>query len=132
MSMRDRTSDSCGRQPKRLPVGGKSLNGWRVILQVDAPARKECRTFADVPSLDPAHIAVLAETTSTARVAVRLFDELLRSVSAVARPSQCGGPRLLGCQGRSEPTCRSVLVAVADSHPVSANFAQVMRDWQSQ
>src|SRR5438876_1004891 len=108
------------------------MNGWRVILQIDTSARKECHTYADVPSLDPAHIAIVVETGQAAQAASRLFDELLRSISSVAPALPCSGPRLRQCQGRREVTCRSILVAVANPTPVSSGLAQVIRDWQSQ
>src|SRR5436305_652588 len=96
------------------------MTGWRVIVQVETPRRTECVTFADVPLVDSAHIAVVAHSPSAAAIADTLFDEIIQQLGAVAPATSCGRARLLSCQGRTEPTCRSVLALVTDATPIAA------------
>lgn len=105
------------------------MRNLRVVLELDVPGRSECHEFGDIPVLDPAHIAVCAESVSMVSAATRLFDALVQALSAASNSGLCGGARLLKCAARLEPTCRSVLVAVTDTAPVSSGFAQLMRDW---
>jgi hypothetical protein len=107
--------------------------GWRLVLQLDSPTRAECWRFADVSGIGPTHISIVAEETASGMVAERLFRRLLSAVSALtlrgATPGFCGGPRLLSCMARHEPSCQSLLVAVTGSHRISTGLRQLMRDW---
>ena len=105
------------------------MSGWRVIVQIDAPRRKECVTFEDVPVIDPAHIAVVANTRSLSTVAERLFDEIVRQISALSPAVSCSGPRLLSCRGRTEPSCRSVLVLVTDRTRIKPTTLALVQNW---
>lgn len=110
--------------------------GWRVVLQIDSLSRQECVRFSDVPVADPAHIAVVSRNAATDSMADRLFTRLhqaLRTLSPTSEVSEfCGGPRLLACMARGEPTCRSVLGVVTGTQLISADLAQLILDWQQQ
>lgn len=110
--------------------------GWRVVLQIDTPARTECHRFADIPTLDPAHIAIVAEESPASAEAERLLFQLMSTLSALSpqgvAPDYCGGPRLLGCMARGEPTCLSLLVVVTGAGPISSRLEHLIQNWQSQ
>ena len=40
------------------------MTGWRVIVQVETPRRRECVTFADVPLVDPEQVEGVARAPS--------------------------------------------------------------------
>src|SRR5262245_50212674 len=111
-------------------------SGWRVVLQIDSLNRAECQRFADIPVLDPVHIAIVAEDPALSAEAERLFLRLMSTLSALspsASPAQfCRGPRLFHCMARDEPTCRSLLVVLTGSGRISSHLEQLMLDWQSQ
>ncbi len=105
------------------------MTGWRVIVQLETPSRTECVTFADIPLVDPAHVAVVAHSPSAAAIAATLYDEIVQQLGMVTPATTCGGPRLLSCQGRTEPTCRSVLALVTDATPIAATALALVQNW---
>jgi TIR domain len=105
------------------------MAGWRVIVQVETPRRMECVTFADVPLVDPAHVAVVAHSPSASATAETLYDEIVQQLGVVTPATWCGGPRLLSCQGRTEPTCRSVLALVTDATPLAPAALSLVQNW---
>jgi hypothetical protein len=110
-------------------------SGWRVVLQIDVPKRGECLRFADLPVVDPAHLAIVAEEPAAVADAARLFARLAALLSSLSpassRPEACDGPRLLECMARGEPSCQSLLVVVCGANPISGSLAQRMRAWQA-
>lgn len=99
--------------------------GLQVIVQgPDASVDVRCDGFCDVPSTNPAYIAVVPDGSSTAYTAARdLRYELLRRLGSMAgttaAPSMPCGPLgqdrgSYGCHAFSEPTCRYVVVLLGD------------------
>jgi hypothetical protein len=108
---------------------------WRVVLQIDAPGRRECHRFAEIPVIDPAHIAICTDEPAAAPQAERLYRRLLSMLSGLmpqgSSPDFCDGPRLLSCMARREPTCQSVLVVLTGVTRISQWLTDLMGDWQS-
>src|SRR5258708_3359382 len=105
------------------------MNGWRVIVQLDTPNRTECSTFRDIPVLDPAHIAIVGRSPSTCAVAEALYDEIIRQMVLIAPGNACDGPGLLLCQGRTEPTCRSVIALVTEATRIDPGSHALILNW---
>jgi hypothetical protein len=105
------------------------MSGWRVIVQLDTPRRKECTTFGDIPVVDPAHIAVVGYSPSTWAVAEALYDEIIRQIALIAPGNACHGPRLLSCQGRTEPTCRCVIALVTEATRIDPAAHALILSW---
>jgi hypothetical protein len=107
---------------------------WRIILQWSAAASplRECLRFTNVSAVEPIQIAIYGEVGCEAK-AKMLFQSLETTImqfsGGVQHQAQCGGPGLLGCMGRSEPTCHSILVVILSNHPVSSHTEQLMLDW---
>jgi TIR domain len=114
-----------------LFLGEIMISGWRAVLQIDCPGKNECLRYADVPAVDPIHIAIVAEATESAK-AIRLYAEaqrVLSSLHSTTMPSYCGPARLLGCMARSEPGCRSVLAVVTGNSRISSNTENLIHQW---
>jgi len=108
---------------------------WRVVAQIDIPGRKECLRFANVPIIDPAHVAIVSDGTKRGSGdASVLFDALVASIRDLCTPAEipsaCTGPTGLGCIARNQPRCQSVLVAVGDG-TTSFPQSQTLTDWIS-
>ncbi len=107
------------------------IPGWRAVLQIDCPGKNECLRYADVPVIDPAHIAIVAEAAESAR-AIRLYAEaqrVLASLPSTTAPFRCGPARLLGCMARQEPGCRSVLAVVTGNGRISSRIEDLIDQW---
>ena len=106
---------------------------WRVVAQIDIPGRKECLRFANVPLLDPAHVAIISDGSSRGSAdANSLFDALVTAIRDLSNPAEnpttCTGPTGLACMARKEPSCYSILIAVGDgSTPFQQS--QLLTNW---
>ncbi len=110
------------------------MNDWRVILQWAelTSGLGACRRFGHGASVGPLHLAIVAEP-GRGQHADALFQEIERRIGTFSvgqvTANDCGGPRLLGCMGRYETTCRSVLVVLSSGTRVSSATEQLMLDW---
>lgn len=106
------------------------------IIQIAAGRLNECRVFPDVPISDPTHIAFvadanpMAETTAGAIYSTLLarFNRLAGAVGVVG-PHHCGSARLLGCRGRQQPACYSLLVIACGPGMMASQLSSTAISW---
>jgi hypothetical protein len=105
------------------------------IVQIAAGTANDCIVFPDLPLADPVHIAFVADAQQEAaafavtvhKIMLARFNQL---AAAAGRPSQrCGSARLLGCRGRAQPACHSLLVIACRHGIMSPKLSQQAAAW---
>lgn len=109
-------------------------SGWRAILQIETPQRRECLRFSDVRIVDPIQINIVTDDPAVQTDAQRLYVRLRTALQSLSYPSGqvphlCNGPGGMDCIARGEPSCRSVLVPLTGRSQISSALEDLTHAW---